>query len=129
MKKSNDPLSVASDQLPGAIESQPTHAQVPQVSRSGLTSILTLPRSWVEGPLSFSESVLWWGSPPFVARWSQDEIAVLGTYTDRAVAEKIGRTLEAVATQRSFLGIPAFQAVKSLMESSSGEPSVDPTRG
>ena len=41
--------------------------------------------------------------------------------------EVVGRSNQ-LKSQRRFLGIPAFQAVQSLVESSSGEPSVDPTR-
>jgi hypothetical protein len=48
------------------------------------------------------------GIPPFVARWSEAEIALLGTDADRAVAELLGRSQSAVEWKRWQLGIPAY---------------------
>ena len=39
--------------------------------------------------------------------WAAEELALLGTDTDRAVAARIGRTESAVRQMRSKLGIPA----------------------
>ena len=41
--------------------------------------------------------------------WTADELALLGTGTDRAVAEKIGRTWTAVAQKRAALKVPRFR--------------------
>ena len=66
------------------------------------------------------------GIGSYVDRWSQGEIALLGTDTDRAVAKKLGRKPFSVAHQRRLLGIPSILALKSLIESSTHEPSADP---
>ena len=44
--------------------------------------------------------------------WSENEKSLLGTNTDRIIAEKIGRTLNAVRSQRYIHNIPSFQGVK-----------------
>ena len=49
------------------------------------------------------------GIPPFVARWTDAEKALLGTETDRDVAKLLGRSQSAVETQRLHLGIPAHR--------------------
>lgn len=41
--------------------------------------------------------------------WSPEQISLLGTDTDRAIATKIGRSLGAVETKRADLGIPAHR--------------------
>ncbi|MEM6331597.1 MAG: hypothetical protein AAF790_15300 [Planctomycetota bacterium] len=42
-------------------------------------------------------------------KWTDEEKALLGTDTDAAIGEKIGRNQHAVTVQRTKLGIPAFQ--------------------
>lgn len=43
--------------------------------------------------------------------WADSEIALLGTATDKAVAQEIGRSEDATRKKRRQLGIPACRAV------------------
>jgi hypothetical protein len=40
--------------------------------------------------------------------WSAEQLALLGTDTDEAIASRIGRTASAVRQMRTSLGIPTF---------------------
>jgi hypothetical protein len=41
--------------------------------------------------------------------WTAEEVALLGTDDDEAVAEKLGRTRSAVRSKRNHLGVPFFR--------------------
>jgi hypothetical protein len=47
------------------------------------------------------------GHPPGRA-WTDEELALVGTDTDQAIAHKLGRTVAAVQKVRLRLGIPIF---------------------
>jgi hypothetical protein len=47
--------------------------------------------------------------PPFLGRWTEEEISWLSVDTDRAIAKALGRSERAVATQRVLQGIPAYR--------------------
>ena len=50
---------------------------------------------------------LWPGPRWALTGWTPEQLALLGTDTDEAIAAKIGRTRSAVRSQRSGRGIPA----------------------
>jgi len=47
-------------------------------------------------------------APKKVRGWSADQVALLGTDTDKAVARRLGRSRSSVINTRLKLGIPAF---------------------
>ncbi len=49
------------------------------------------------------------GIPPFLARWTEEELFWLGRDTDWAIAKALGRSEKAIAAQRSLRGIPAYR--------------------
>lgn len=49
-----------------------------------------------------------WGPNSVRPDWTPNEDALLGTDRDRAVAQKVGRTIAAVRQRRQALGIPAY---------------------
>jgi hypothetical protein len=55
-------------------------------------------------PVKASSSVA--SSVPRIARWTDEELALLGTLPDYDLAALIGRTVEAVRLRRTRQGIP-----------------------
>jgi hypothetical protein len=45
---------------------------------------------------------------PDPVRWSDEEVALIGTATDQEVARRLGRSEQAVRLKRQKLGIPAY---------------------
>ena len=56
----------------------------------------------------FGES--WNPQPAVPVPWDRQDLALLGTATDREVADALGRLVHTVGNKRRSLGIPAFQA-------------------